>query len=43
VASVGGKAGELRFCGECRDILSGEVYEGSVKLEPYELRIVRKA
>ena len=43
VASVGGKAGELRFCGEYRDILSGEVYEGSVKLEPYELRIVRKA
>ena len=43
VASVGGKAGELRFCGEYRDILSGEVYEGSVKLEPYELHIVRKA
>jgi beta-galactosidase GanA len=43
VASVGGKAGEFRFSGEYRDILSGEVYKGSIKLEPYELHIIRKA
>ena len=42
VASVGGKAGEFRFDGAYEDILSGDVYKNTIKLEPYELRIVRR-
>ena len=41
VASIGGKAGEFRFDGEYEDILSGNIYKKSIKLNPYELRIVR--
>jgi len=41
VASVGGKAGELRFDGEYKDIISGDIYKQAIRLAPYELRIVR--
>lgn len=41
VASIGGKEGAFRFDGEYKDILSGEVYKNAVKLNPYELRILR--
>ncbi len=40
VASVGGKAGEFRFNGEYQDILSGDIYKNTIRLDPYELRIV---
>lgn len=43
VASVGGKAGEYRFDGEYVDILSGVSYKNAVSLEPYGLRILKKA
>jgi beta-galactosidase GanA len=42
VASIGGKEGEFRFDGEYKDILSGEIYKNAVKLNSYELRIVKR-
>ena len=43
VASVGGTAGEYRFDGEYTDIITGSVYKGALKLEPYEVRVLRRA
>ncbi len=42
VASVGGVAGEYRFDGSYIDILSETVYRNVLKLEPYELHILRR-
>lgn len=42
VASVGGKEGEFRFDGEYTDIISGDIYKSSLKLMPYELRILKR-
>ena len=42
VASVGGKEGTFRFEGEYTDVISGEVYRDSLRLMPYELRILKK-
>lgn len=42
VASVGGKEGEFRFDGEYTDIISGNIYKNSMKLMPYELRILKR-
>ena len=42
VASVEGKAGELRFDGAYTDILSGEVFREVIRLAPYEVRILRE-
>ena len=42
VASIGGKEGEFRFDGEYKDILSDEIYKTAVKLNAYELRIVKR-
>jgi hypothetical protein len=39
---VGGKEGEFRFDGEYADILSGDVYKGSLRLMPYELHILKE-
>ena len=42
VASVGGKEGEFRFDGEYTDIISGDVYKGSLRLMPYELHVLKE-
>lgn len=42
VASVGGKEGEFRFNGEYIDVIYGNVYRDSLKLMPYELRILKE-
>ena len=42
VASVGGKEGEYRFDGAYEDILYGDIYKNSVKLNPYDLHILRR-
>ena len=42
VASVGGKEGEFRFDGEYTDVISGDTYKDSLKLLPYELRVLKK-
>ena len=42
IASIGGKEGTFRFDGEYKDVLSDEIYKTAVKLNAYELRIVRR-
>ena len=32
---------EFRFDGEYKDLISGDIYKKTIKLNPYELRIVR--
>lgn len=39
-ASVNGQAGEYRFDGVCRDLLTDRVYEGSVALAPYQVAVL---
>lgn len=41
VASIGGKDGEFRFDGEFTDVISGDVYKNSIKLNPYDLHILK--
>ena len=41
-ASVGGKAGEFRFDGEYTDIISGLSYKNSIKLEAYEIYVLKR-
>ncbi len=41
-AAVGGKAGAFRFDGAYTDILTGERFEHTLNLAPYELRILKQ-
>jgi hypothetical protein len=41
-AAVGGTAGEYRSLGRCRDILTGEVFDGAVPLAPYGVRVLAR-
>ena len=41
-ASIGGKAGEYRFSGKYRDILTSEVFEGVAPLSPYAVRVLAR-
>lgn len=43
VASVGGKAGELRLEGEYTDVLTGQTHRDVITLGAYELRVLRRA
>lgn len=42
VAAIGDNAGEFRFDGEYKDLISGDIYKKAIKLNPYELHIVKR-
>ena len=41
-ASVGGKAGEYRFSGKYRNILTSEILDGTAPLSPHAVRVLAR-